>query len=246
MLKFISSCIFILLCYSQSSIAQFIPMFDFAIAGGPIAGYHQTKIEDLNAELIKAGFPELPKGNFTLGGQGFIDLAIPKKGFLRISGFGIGFTTKRDKQINDTLTKAVTYGLGMGGLAVDYVKNFGRFDITCGSQFSIGSLSLDLYQYNQNSGDWNHIFNTFGSNSNTGNITKNFRVLIFGVQPQVGFGILLKKYLYLKANFGYMFGFNNKWKVDNGIETVNVPEGIKPSGFNFNLGINLGIFFRDE
>jgi hypothetical protein len=58
-------------------------------------------------------------------------------------------------------------------------------------------------------------------------------------------GLLLRNYLYLKLTAGYMLSFQGKWKVDNDIEAKNFPDGVTSRGFNINLGLNFGIFFRD-
>ncbi len=216
-----------------------------ALSGGPTAGWHFNKVDELNAELVKAGFPEVSKnGFFTLGGNGFIDLPL-KDAFLRIGGMGTGFTTKEERKVNDSLTKAVTYAFGMGGFSVEYVRSFGIFDITFGGLFTTGTLKLDLYQYGKDAGNYNTIFNQFANDSSSGNITRNYKVRFFGAQPQIGFGLLIKKFVYLKLNAGYYFGAQGKWRVDNDIEVPNFPKDINANGFNISLGLNFGIFFRD-
>jgi hypothetical protein len=227
----------------NTSFAQVFP--SLAVSGGPMAGWNFTKTTDLNNELRNAGFPEVSKnGFFTLGGGGFIDLPV-KKNFIRIGGLGIGFSTNIDKKVNDSLTKAVTYDFGMGGLSIEFVKPIKDFDISIGAMFSTGTLKLNLYQYGIDYGNYNSIFGEFTNNSSSGNITRNFKVRFYSVQPQIGFGFLIKKFLYLKLNAGYLFSAHGKWKVDNSIEVSNFPSGIKADGFNITFGINAGLFFRD-
>ncbi len=84
---------------------------NLAFGGGPSAGWYFNNTSDLNAELKKAGFPELStNGFFTLGGAGFLDIELKKRtnAFLRFGGFGVGFSTHKDQSVNDTLAKAVT------------------------------------------------------------------------------------------------------------------------------------------
>lgn len=225
------------------SYSQILP--SLAISGGPTAGWSFNDVKDLNAELNKAGFPEVSENGFlTLGGGGFIDIPL-KSGYIRIGGFGTGFNTILDKEVNDSLTKAVNYSFGMGGVSLGYVKSFGIFDITIGALFTTGTLKLNLYQYGTDVGNYNSVFSGFSNNSSSANVTRNYKVRFFGSQPQIGFGLLLKKFFYLKLNAGYYFGAMGTWKVDNDVEVTNFPSGVKPNGFNLSLGLNFGLFFRD-
>jgi hypothetical protein len=241
--RFILSAALILIAFNVS-FSQFLP--SLAIAGGPFAGWHFNNTDELNAELKKAGFPELSNGFFTLGGGGFVDIPLKKENqFLRIGGMGIGFSSNKDLAVNDSLTKAETYSFGFGGFSLDFVKSFQVFDITVGLLLGTGTLSLDLYQYGKDYGNSSVIFGEFGNNSSSPNITRNFRVRFYSAQPQIGFGILLRKFVYLKFNAGYLLSVKRTWKVDNDVEVKNFPEGVGPKGFNMNLGLNFGIFFRD-
>lgn len=229
----------------QSLKAQILP--NFAIAGGPSSGWHFTNVDRLNKEPKEAGFPELSTSGFlTLGGGGFIELSLKdKNNYIRIGGFGTGFNTKKVMKANDTLTKAVNFDFGMGGVSVEYVRSFGNFDIFGGLTFSTGVLRLDLYQYRSNSSHYKEIWNEFINNYTSGNITRNFSTRFYAVQPQIGVGLLLKKFLYLKFNTGYLLATGGTWKVDNNVEVTNFPTDIRSNGFNLNFGINIGLFIRD-
>lgn len=222
----------------------------FALAGGPLAGWQFNKTDDLNRELRNAGFPELStNGLFILGGGGFIDIPIneKKQTYLRIGGLGFGFESNQKKQVNDTLSKAVNYNFGMGGISIEFVKSFvNKIDVSCGVFFSTGTLKIDLYQYGNDYGNYNSIFGELSSNGSTTNITRNYVNRFYAVQPQIGIGVLTTKFLYLRLIGGYQFATSGKWRVDNDIEVKNFPSGIKSSGFNISLSANFGIFFRDE
>ncbi len=211
--------------------------------GGTSIGFYFNDTKDLNAELVKAGFPELDKQFLTLGGGGYIDLEI-KGDFLRIGGLGLGFSSVKEKKVNDSLTKAVNYDFGMGGISIEYVKVIKTLDLTFGVQITMGTLKIDLYQYGRDAENYNGILGNYSLNGSSQNITKNFKMRFFGFQPQVGVGFLMNKFLYAKLNTGYNATLNGSWKVDNDIEVTNFPEGIKPGGFNVNLSINVGLFFR--
>ena len=239
----ISKLLIITFLTANISYSQMLP--SLAISGGPTAGWFFNDVKDLNAELTKAGFPEISENGFlTLGGGGFIDIPL-QSGYLRIGGLGTGFNTTLDKKVNDSLSKAVNYSFGMGGISLGYVKSFGIFDITIGALFTTGTLKLNLYQYGADAGNYSSVFNGFSNNSASANVTRNYKVRFFGSQPQVGFGLLLRKFFYLKLNAGYYFGAMGTWKVDNDVDVTNFPSGVKPNGFNISLGLNFGLFFRD-
>jgi len=229
----------------NTAFSQFFP--SIAFFGGPVAGWHFNKVDDLNKELKLAGFPELStSGFFTLGGAGYIDLPLGKRGgeFIRFGGLGIGFNSKKELKA-DTLTKAVNYGFGMGGLSVEYVRSFKIFDIYAGALFSTGTLKLDLYQYGTNYGNYHGIMGEFQNISSSGYITRNFSMRFFGVHPQLGVGVLIKKFAYIKLSGGYLFSTKGTWKVDNNIEVKDFPSGVKSDGLTINLSLNFGLFIRD-
>lgn len=215
----------------------------FSLAGGPITGWHITNVDDLNAEMRKIGLPEFGKsGYFTFGGGGFID--VPGSEWLRIGGVGTGFSAERTSVINN-LTKSVKYDYGMGGATVEYVTNLSSaFQFTAGAMFGTGTLKLRLYQSGPGFGNWNTIWGEIGSGSSSQDISRELTQRFYFAQPRVGLGIFLREYLYAKINAGYLFSANSGWRADNDIEVTNFPEGIKPDGFDFNIGLNFGLFFK--
>lgn len=230
--------------FLNSSYTQLLP--SFALAGGITAGWHFNPTKNLNTELRNAGFPEMSEdGFFTLGGGGFIDLPM-KSSFLRIGGFGKGFTSKKSNRVNDSLNKDANYSMGYGGLSIEFVRSLGKvFDISIGAQFSTGTLKLELYQYGKDAGNYNTIFGELQSNGSSSNLSRVFKSRFYTVQPQIGVGILLRKFLYLKIDCGYQFGAQNTWRVDNDIEVKNFPKGIEPKGLVLNVGLNFGLFIKD-
>lgn len=230
--------------FISSANGQFLP--SLALAGGVTAGWHFNPVKNLNAELKKAGFPEMNENGFlTLGGGGFIDIPV-KSHFLRFGGFGNGFTSKQSLQYNDSLKKDVNYSLGQGGISFEYVIPLGKVvDISIGSQFSTGTLKIELYQYGKDFGNYNNIFGELQSNGTSSNLSRVFKSRFYTVQPQVGIGILMRKFVYLKIDCGYQLGAQNTWRVDNDVETQNFPSGIEPKGLVINVGLNFGLFIKE-
>ena len=230
--------------FTLNSHAQLLP--SFAFAGGVTAGWHFNPVKNLNTELKNAGFTEFSEsGFFTTGGGGFIDLPM-KSNFLRIGGFGNGFSSRITKQVNDTLKKDANYSLGQGGFSLEYIMPLGSvIDISFGSKFSTGTLKLELYKYGNDLGNYTNSFNEFQSNGSTGNIARTYKSRFYTVQPQVGIGIMLRKFMYLKIDCGYQIGAQNTWRVDNDVEVTNFPSGIEAKGLVLNVGLNFGLFIRD-
>jgi hypothetical protein len=224
--------------------SQFLP--SLALGGGPSFGWHFNSTKDLNVELKNAGFPEMPDGGFfQMGGGGFIDLPIHKTNFIRISGFGTGFTSKQSSQVNDTLKKDANYSMGQGGVGIEYIFPVSTFlDISAGALFATGTLRLELYQYGADYGNYNSIFGELTSNGSSTNLSRTFKSRFYSLQPQIGFGMMLRKFLYLKIDVGYQLSAHNNWRVDNDVEVQNFPSTIKADGFVINAGLNFGIFFR--
>ncbi len=241
--KFLSVIIPVLLIHNVS-FSQVFPRF--SIAGGPTVGWHFNKTDDLNAEMRKIGIPEFPKDGFlTLGGGGFIDLPLKHINWLRLGGFGTGFSYRRQAVTSDNLSKSVYYSFGSGGMTFDYIKNFGkRVEMTLGVQVATGKLTIELYQNAPGFGNWNQIFNELTGNIPSENISRKLSVRFYSVQPQIGLGLFITGFLYAKLNAGYLFSTNGDWKVDDNIPLTNVPSGIKADGFNINFGLNFGLFTK--
>jgi len=229
------------ICHSSG---QFLP--SLALAGGITAGWHFNPTKELNAQLKSAGFPEMSEnGFFTLGGGGFIDIPIGPS-FLRMGGFGSGFTSKQSHQVNDSLKKEANYSLGQGGVYFEYVKPISKIiDITFGAQFATGTLQLELYQYGNDYGNYNTIFGELQSNGSSSNLSRTFKSRFYTVQPQIGIGIMLRKFMYLKIDGGYQIGAQNTWRVDNDVKVPDFPSGIEAKGFVINVGLNFGLFIKD-
>lgn len=235
--------IFLFLFPVPQAYSQFLPSIE--LGGGASAGWFFNPVKNLNNELRLAGFPEFREsGYLTLGGQGFVDLSNDKD-YYRIGGFGTGFTTRESSKVNDTLTKAANYSMGMGGIILGYVKTLGSIiDIHFGAQLATGELKLELYQYGNSFGNYESIFGGFQSNGSSSSISRVFTSRFYSVQPQAGIGILVKRLFYLTLDAGYQFSAMGSWYVDNDVKVQNFPKDITSKGFTLNLGINVGLFFR--
>jgi hypothetical protein len=217
----------------------------FTFAGGPTIGYYASSVEDLNTELVKAGFPEISKKGFlTIGGGGYVD--IPMVPGLRIGGYGFGFSETQIFNNNLAnivgLEKSVKYSFSGGGITVEFARMLGsKFDFTVGGALGIGSLNINLYKHTPE--------HTWNSNSLLWDTTQVFNSLHYTSQtytfePRVGIGFQVNNFINLKLNAGYAFTIQNTWKLDDVLEVKNVPSGIKAQGFNMSLCLNIGLFLN--
>jgi len=238
MKKFIITA-FALFFISNISSAQFFNKF--SLFGGPMVGWQVPNVSDLNDELKKLGFPsEFSKSGFlTLGGGGFID--VPIVAGLRIGGFGTGFTEDKiyESTIPETDILTAKLSFKYAAISIEYARKISKsFDYTLGGNIGVGTTKIGLSRFGRSSSGWGF---TNGLVS-TGNSNNTFSTTTYTLNPQVGIGYNVTKFMYLKLNAGYMFTIRGDWKLNDVLDVTNVPKGIKADGFNFNLGINFGLF----
>jgi hypothetical protein len=223
---------------SNISSAQFFNKF--SLFGGPMIGWQVPQVTDLNNEMKKIGIPEFSSGGYlTLGGGGYID--VPVVSGLRIGAFGTGFTEDKVSSPSTVTTpiKTAKFSLKYAAISIEYTRKLSKsFDYTIGGNLGIGTTKLALSQFNANSSSWNVINDTLLSDSHTNVYTTT----TYTLNPQVGIGYNVTKFMYLKLNAGYMLTIKGDWKLNDVLTVTNVPSGIKADGFNFNLGINFGLF----
>jgi hypothetical protein len=220
---------------SNFSSAQFFNKF--SLFGGPMVGWQVPNVSDLNAELKKIGYPNefSSSGFLTIGGGGYID--VPLVSGLRIGGFGTGFTDSKTYTsiIPEAYRNLTTkFSFSYAAISIEYNRKLSKsIDYTFGGNVGIGTTKIELSRFG--SPEW-------GGFINLDNISRSFTTTTYTFNPQVGLGYNVTKFMYLKMNAGYMFTVRGDWKLNDVLTVTNVPSGIKADGFNFNLGINFGLF----
>lgn len=230
--------VFALFFITNVSKAQFFNKF--SIFGGPMIGWQIPKVDVLNEEMEKIGIPKFStSGYLTLGGGGFID--IPIVSGLRVGAFGTGFTEDKNSTPTSLTSPIYTakFSLRYAAVSVEYNQKLSKsFDFTAGGNIGVGTTKLTISRFNQKASEWDasrdSLFTNFSSNP--------YSTTTFTINPQLGIGYFVTKYMYLKLNAGYMFTVQEDWKLEDVLVVKNVPSGIKANGFNFNLGINFGLF----
>jgi hypothetical protein len=230
--------VFALFFMTNISSAQFFNKF--SLFGGPMVGWHIPKVDVLNEEMVKIGIPKFSTGGYlTLGGGGFIDLPFVQG--LRVGAFGTGFTEDRTSTpttVSDPIYTA-KFSLRYAAISVEYSQKLSKdFDYTLGGNIGVGSTKLTISKFKQSSAEWDASSDTLLTNYSS----NPYSSLTYTINPQIGIGYNVTKYMYLKLNAGYLFAVQGDWKLEDVLVVKNVPSGIKPNGFNFNLGIYFGLF----
>ena len=229
---------FVLFLFSNISSAQFFNKF--SLFGGPMVGWQVPTVSDLNTEVKKLGIPEFSSsGYLTLGGGGYID--VPVVSGLRIGAFGTGFTEDKvyTPPTSSNTFKTAKFSMHYAAISIEYNRKLSKsFDYTIGGNIGVGSTKLAISQFDPNAGIWNISNDTVL----TGSYSNSYTTTTYTINPQVGLGYNVTKFMYVKLNAGYMFTIRGDWKLNDILTVSNVPSGIKADGFNFNLGINFGLF----
>ena len=231
----------IILALSVNAKAQ---MFNnFSLFGGPMVGWQMPSVSDLNYEIKKLGIEEFPSSGFlTIGGGGYLDVPVVKG--LRVGAFGTGFSQDRQSSfyyLSNPVIRTVKFSFSYAALSVEYTNRLSeKLDYTMGGNIGLGSTRLSISNFNPNSNFWN----TSNDSSFSSNHTSNYSSGTYSFNPQIGLGFYATKFMYFKLNAGYMFTVQKDWKLEEILVVKNVPTGIKADGFNFNLGINFGLFVK--
>jgi hypothetical protein len=231
---------FSLFLLSNISSAQFFNKF--SLFGGPMIGWQVPNVSDLNREVQINSIPEFSKSGFlTFGGGGYID--VPGVNGLRVGGFGTGFSDDKIAPNDPTFGHplyASKFSFRYAAISIEYARKLSKhFEYTLGENIGVGKTQLDLIYFDPIVINWN---TNEGMSLFTYSHTSAYTTTTYTFNPQVGLGYNLTKFMYLKLNAGYMFTLRGDWKLNDVLPVSNVPSGIKADGFNFNLGINFGLF----
>jgi len=229
---------------SINAFAQ-LPGGAFSIGGGPTVGYQDIKFDDLNVELVKAGIPALSNGVVYFGGGGFIDIPFKNFKWLRIGGYGRGFSTSSSATItnNGVYKKSALVEYGEGGVSLDYMLRFSDIDVSIGSSFGTGEYKIHLYQSSATAPTWTNIWQTYNGTT-TMDYSRSLKTRVYTAQPTIGIGAKVMSFVYAKLNAGYLVSSHGDWKAEDNVTVTGMPEKIKPDGFNINFTLNFGLFFR--
>jgi hypothetical protein len=189
-------------------------------AGGNSAAYLFLKLDDLNTELVEAGFNEMSKGMLAWGGYGVGEIG---DGKWSIGGVGRGGSAKSPATAGDN-PKTATLDIGYGGLLIEY--NAWRSNQAClglGAVLGAGTATLTTRQ---------GAIDDFDELLGAGNSASLWRPYLI-VQPQASIAFPISAFADVRITGGYSFcyapigwldGMNFKNAIDKGpLKTMGIP-----------------------
>lgn len=207
----------------------------FGAAGGFTPAIVFPNLDPVNTEIKNLGIGQFSNSALvTYGGGGYIYIMMIDN--LRIGGMGVS-GSKSASGFAGGFNNEVVYNYGFGGLTIEYTLPFiKKTAVSVGALLGAGSASIEIYQ-NQNDFTWNNTWNGTSGNSNH-KLSNNF----FTFTPTINADIPLSRFVAVRVGCGYIFSFNNEWKVDNDQSVSSVPSNLKSNSFFIQTGIYLGFF----
>ncbi len=250
----------IVLTLAGAAFAQTTPKDEFEISdipeeeahpyfglGGGLSFYSlQPNFDDINAMSKTLGIPALNTSMLMTGGSGFVSAPFGKH--WRIGGMGWGGKTNNCATVVDTINgtpmnvmRTVEYGLGGGGVTIDYVIPLGftrnKVIIAAGAMLGAGSIYVQLDQTTSDPRTWDNFF-TGGA---SGNFSRQIHAAYFAYEPYIDIEYSIFAFLMLRATVGYNGTAVGTWSVDRSIDISGVPS-ISGNGLIYGGGLFLGIF----
>jgi hypothetical protein len=214
----------------------------FGIAGGVNPSYFFPNLDQLNSEIKRMGLSELSSSGMLLfGGGGYAYIMLIDN--LRLGGIGFGGATSSKRSING-INKEVDYNFGLGGVTVEYTLPFVKYvALSVGATIGVGSQSIEIYQ---NKGDytWNNIWGKTIPSGTMMHDDINYEITntFFTIVPTLNLDLPISRFIALRFGGGYIFNFNNDWKVNNDRNISGVPTDLTKNNFFIQSGIYFGFF----
>lgn len=214
----------------------------FGLAGGFNPSFVFPNLDPLNVEVKKMGLSELSSsGMFLWGGGGYAYIMLIDN--LRLGGIGLGGSTSSNGVVSG-YNREVVYSFGLGGVTVEYTLPFIKHvAVSLGAIVGAGSQSIEIYQ-NKNDYTWISIW---GKVTNSGMIMLddvNYEITntFFTVVPTINLDLPINRFVALRFGGGYIFNFNDSWKVNNGRNISGVYKELTSNNFFIQTGIYFGFF----
>lgn len=161
--------------------------------------------------------------------------------------FGVQYLTGSKKFEKATLnapledySRILKYHTSNLNISVDYaIVPFKNFAILPGVGFGLTNIEIN---YSQIKPEYNYddafIAKDYDPNTKLYKLNGNF----FSVDPHLSIQYKLGNNFMLDLSGGYTFPFSPSWEFNNYAKLNGVPAELKPQGWNFSLGLYLGIF----
>ena len=206
----------------------------FGAAGGFSPTYVLPNIDPVNSLIKNLGINQsLNSGMFTYGGGGFVYVMFVNN--LRIGGLGLSGLSSVSGSASG-FNEEVIYNYGLGGVTIEYTLPFiNKIAVSVGTSVGVGSASVEIYK-NRDDYYWDGIYNNSDQN-----VSRKYTNNFFTLAPTLNVDIPLSRFIAFRIGGGYIFSFNNEWKVDNNFTLRSVPSDAKSNSFFIQTGIYFGL-----
>jgi hypothetical protein len=210
-------------------------------AGGFMPSWGLFKFTEVNNALSQLGLPKFSNAPMYMsGGIGYGYPMFIRN--LRIGGFGSGGTVTQSYD-KGNMRYDIEYGISYGGFLIDYVVPLAnRLDFSAGISFGGGSTHIKLTRDNSTFKRYDNLWQEFGNNDSTVNVTRTLTGTFFTMVPNVNIEYALLPWFQLRVGVAYPIMTNPSWTMENGDKITNVPAGLKADGPVINAGIMFGYF----
>jgi len=165
----------------------------FVGGGGPMPTLMFLDLDDLNAAITSAGYPQLNQVLFANGGGGYGG----QLDGLRIGGFGLGGNT-----LSDSGSRSVSFDLAYGGMMVEKaVSSDDEFTVVLGTLLGFGGLDLRFIS------DLPETFEDAVANPYVSSMSKEF----YAVQPYVAFESKPFSWMWARFQLGFLWTLTDDW-----------------------------------
>ncbi len=162
---------------------------------------------------------------------------------LRIDGIGFGNTITTNGNISD-LNKQLDYNFELENITVEYTLPFIQYvAVSVGSIIGVGSQSIETFE-NWGEYSWANTIlpPTYSSVARSQGSYTKITNTFFTIVPTLNIDVPLNRFVALRAGTGYIFNFNNNWKVNNDRNISGVPGNLTNGNFFVQAGIYFGFF----
>lgn len=214
----------------------------FGLAGGFNPSFVFPNLDPINVEVRKMGLSELSSsGMFLWGGGGYAYIMLIDN--LRLGGIGIGGSTNSKGVVNG-YNREVDYNFGLGGVTIEYTLPFIKYvAVSVGAIVGAGSQSIEIFQ-NKNDYTWGSIWGKVTNPGTTMYDDINYKIsnTFFTVVPTLNLDVPINRFVALRFGGGYIFNFNDSWKVNNDRNISVVYSELTSNNFFIQTGIYFGFF----
>jgi hypothetical protein len=170
------------------------PPADLIIGGGgPMPTLLFLDLDDLNAAVTEAGYPQISQILFAMGGGGYGGVLDG----VRVGGFGVG-----GDSLSASASRSVSLELGYGGLIIEKaVHTEDDFHVVLGTMLGLGSLDLRFISDLPNS------FQDAVANPFVSTMTKAF----YAVQPYIAFESKPCSWMWARLQLGFLWTLADPW-----------------------------------